>query len=169
MPLSLYEASIPVFTRALRNLSAILDKGRAFADEKGMPHSELLEARLFEDMAPLTAQIQRCSDTAKGAAWRIGQIDNVAMPDTETSFDDLQKRIADTIAMLESVPAANFEGREDAEIILSTGQADIPFTGRTYVLGFALPNFFFHVSIAYALLRSKGVPLGKMDYLGGLK
>jgi hypothetical protein len=169
MPPSLYEASIPVFVRALHNLSTILDKGRAFADEKGMPHAELLEARLIADMAPLTAQIQRCSDTAKGTAWRIGQVPNIAMPDTETSFDDLQKRIADTIAMLEAVPAASFEGREDAEIILQTPQAEIPFTGRSYVLGFALPNFFFHVTTAYALLRSKGVPLGKIDYLGGLK
>jgi hypothetical protein len=169
MPLSLYEASIPVFVRGLRNLSAILDKGRAFADEKGIPHSELLEARLIEDMAPLTAQIQRCSDTAKGVAWRVGQVANVAMPDTELSFDDLQKRIADTVAILEAVPAANFEGREDAEIILQTPQADIPFTGRSYVLGFALPNFFFHVTTAYALLRAEAVPLAKSDYLGGLK
>jgi uncharacterized protein len=166
MSVSLYDASVPVFIRALGNLSAILEKGKAFADEKGIPHSELLEARLFEDMAPLVTQIQRASDTAKFLAVRVGQVENVAMEDKEASFDDLQARIAATIAFLEKVPANSMDGREDAEVVLTTPNGSLLFTGKTYVLGFAVPNFFFHMTTAYGLLRNKGVPVGKMDYLG---
>jgi hypothetical protein len=169
MALSLYESSIPIFSRAFANLSAILDKGRAFADEKGIPHGELLDARLIADMAPLTAQIQRCSDTAKGVAVRVGQIPNVAMEDKEASFDELQDRIARTVALLDSVPSDSMDGREDAQIMLPTSGGEVPFVARNYVLGFAVPNFFFHVTTAYALLRMKGVPIGKMDYLGAIR
>ncbi|MDB5738541.1 MAG: hypothetical protein JWO65_2209 [Sphingomonas bacterium] len=167
MPISLYDASVPAFIRSLTALSVILEKGRAFADEKGIPHATLLEARLIEDMAPLTAQIQRASDSAKGTAVRVGQVENVAMADDETSFDDLQARIAKTIAFLNTVPANSMDGREDAEVILTTPNGSMPFTGQSYVLGFALPNFYFHVTTAYGLLRRAGVPLGKLDYLGG--
>jgi hypothetical protein len=169
MALSFYDASIPLFIRGFDNLSAILEKSRAYADEKGIAHSELLEARLIADMAPLTAQIQRCSDTAKGAAVRVGQVDNIAMPDTETSFDELQARIAATVAFLKAVPAGNFDGREEATVALPTPNGEIPFRAQDYVLGFALPNFFFHLTTAYALLRMKGVPIGKLDYLGGIR
>jgi hypothetical protein len=166
MSLSLYDISVPVFIRALENLSQILEKGRTHANEKDLPHATLLEARLFEDMAPLTAQIQRASDTAKGAAVRVGQVANVAMEDSETSFDELQARIAATIAFLEAVPSDSMDGREEAEVILNTPKGAMVFTGKSYVLGFAVPNFFFHVTTAYALLRHQGVPVGKMDYLG---
>lgn len=166
MSLSLYDVSVPVFLRAFGNLSEILKTGRAFADEKGMPHAELLEARLFPDMAPFTAQIQRASDTAKFTAMRVGQVENVAMEDNETSFDDLQARIAATVAFLKAVPAHSMDGREEADVVLKTGQGAMTFTARDYVLGFAIPNFYFHVTTAYALLRHKGVPLGKMDYIG---
>jgi hypothetical protein len=167
MTISLYDASIPVFLRGLRNLSAILEKGRQFADEKGLPHSDLTEARLIEDMSPLTAQIQRASDSAKFVAVRVGQVENVSMEDKEVSFDDLQARIAATIAFLEAVPASAMSGREEAEVILKTPNRSMTFTGQSYILHFALPNFFFHVTTAYALLRQKGVPIGKMDFLGG--
>lgn len=167
MSLSLYEVSVPVFIRALENLSAQLEKGRAFADERGIAHGELLDARLYEDMAPLTAQIQRASDTSKGMAVRVGQLDNVAMADDEDSFDALQQRIARTIAFLRAVPAEALNGREDAEVPLTVRGTMLNFTGRSYVLSFALPNFFFHVTTAYALLRHKGVPIGKLDFLGG--
>jgi len=169
MALSLYDASIPLFIRAFGNLSAILEKGRAFADEKGMPLGELLEARLIEDMAPLTAQVQRCSDTAKGVAVRVGQVPTIAMADTETTFEELQARIAATVEFLKTVPAASFDGREEATVTLPTPNGDIPFVAKDYVLGFALPNFFFHLTTAYALLRMKGVPVGKLDYLGGIR
>ncbi|KXF79483.1 hypothetical protein ATN84_01990 [Paramesorhizobium deserti] len=166
MSLSLYDVSVPVFLRAFANLTEILEKGRAFADEKAMPHAELLEARLFPDMAPLTAQIQRASDTAKFVPVRVGGVENVAMEDDEASFDDLQARIAKTVAFLKAVPADAMDGREAAEVELRTGQGAKTFTARDYVLGFAIPNFFFHVTTAYALLRHKGVPIGKMDYIG---
>jgi hypothetical protein len=166
MSLSLYDVSVPVFIRTFGNLSAFLEKGRDFADEKGMPHAELLEARLFPDMAPFTAQIQRASDAAKFTAARVGQLEPVAMPDTETSFDELQARIATTVAFLKSVPANSMDGRDAAEIVLKTQNHTMTFPARDYVLSFALPNFFFHVTTAYALLRHKGVPLGKLDFLG---
>jgi uncharacterized protein len=168
MSLSLYDVSIPVFIRTLENVSKFLEKGRTFADEKRMPHPELLDARLYEDMAPLTSQIQRASDAAKFTAARIGQFDAPKQEDNETSFDELQTRIAATIAFLKTIPADSMDGREDAEVVLPTPSRSITFRGKAYVLDFAIPNFFFHVTTAYALLRMKGVPVGKLDYLGGI-
>ncbi|MDQ8756973.1 DUF1993 domain-containing protein [Sphingosinicella sp. LHD-64] len=166
MPLSLYDVTIPVFIRSFGNLSAILDKGRAFADAEGLPHGELLEARLIADMHPLTSQVQRASDSSKFVAVRVAQVEAPAMEADETSFDDLQARIARTVDFLKSVPAGSMDGREDAEVELRTPNTHLTFTARDYVLGFALPNFFFHVTTAYDILRHKGVPLGKMDFIG---
>ena len=166
MSLSLYDVTVPVFIRAFANLSAILEKGRAFADENKIPHSELLEARLYPDMAPLTGQIQRASNSSKFVAVRVGQIDNVPMADTEASFDELQARIAATVALLKSISANAMDGREEATVVLKAGSTERTFTAREYVLAFALPNFFFHITTAYDILRHKGVPLGKLDYLG---
>ncbi|MEO4001675.1 DUF1993 domain-containing protein [Mesorhizobium sp. CAU 1732] len=166
MPLSLYDISIPVFIRGFGNLSRNLDKGRAFADERGVAHSQLLEARLFEDMTPLTAQIQRASDTARFAATRVGLVEAAGMPDEETSFDDLQERIRATVAYLKTVPADSMDGREAAEVVVTTRAGSVSFTAKDYLLDFALPNFFFHATTAYDILRHKGVPLGKMDFLG---
>ncbi|MGN6622087.1 MAG: DUF1993 domain-containing protein [Sphingomonas sp.] len=163
---SLYDATIPAFLRGFATLGAIIDKARAYAREQGMDEAELTGARLIEDMAPFTAQVQRCSDTAKGVAVRIGQIEGVAMPDEEVTFDDLKARIDKTVAFLKSVPRESFDGRDHAEVILTTPSGDIPFTAETYALGFAMPNFYFHLTTAYALLRMKGVPIGKLDYLG---
>ena len=166
MSLSLYDISIPVFLRAFQNLSEILKKGEAFADENGLPHSELLQARLISDMAPLTAQIQRVSDTAKFVAVRLGGIDNVPMEDNEETFADLHARIGKTVALLRALPSDAMDGKEEAEVVLKTRDSTATFTGRDYLLQFAIPNFFFHMTTAYALLRHKGVPIGKMDYLG---
>ncbi|PHY13871.1 hypothetical protein CSW58_02950 [Caulobacter sp. B11] len=169
MATAFYDLTVPVLLRALRNLSAILEKGRVHAEAQGLAPDVLLQARLFEDMAPLTSQVQRVSDAAKGALVRIGQVANVAMDDTETTFEQLQARIAATIAFVEAVPREAVDGREDAEIILQIPNAgSLTFTGRDYVLGFVLPNVFFHVTTAYAILRHNGVPLGKRDYLGGI-
>ncbi len=168
MSLSLYDASIPVFIRALESMSKFLEKARAFADQNAIPHATLLEARLYEDMAPLTSQIQFASDTAKFTAARMGQLDAPKMADNEATFDELQARIAATIAFLKTVPTDSMDGREDAEIILPTPNRSITFRGKAYVLEFAIPNFFFHVTTAYALLRMKGVPVGKLDYLGAI-
>ena len=167
MPISLYDVTIPVLVQGLRNLSAVLEKGCAFADAQGLDHQTLLGARLAADMLPLTGQVQRASDTAKGLAVRLGQVPNVAMEDNETTFDALQARIAATIAFVEAVPREAIDGREEASIVLKLPSGDISFTGQSYVLTFAIPNFFFHVTMAYALLRQQGVPIGKRDYLGG--
>jgi hypothetical protein len=163
---SLYDITIPVFIRGFDTLSAIIEKGRDHARDQGWDESELTEARLIADMAPLTAQVQRCSDTAKGLAVRIGQVETVAMADEEVTLDDLQARIAKTVQFLRAVPRAAFEGRDEAEVVLPTPSGDIPFTATTYAVGFAIPNFYFHLTTAYALLRMKGVPIGKLDFLG---
>jgi hypothetical protein len=167
MPLSLYDASIPPFIRALRNMAFHLDRGRAHADEKGIPHEELTGARLIADMHPLTAQVQRASDTAKFVAARVGGLTAPAMADTEQTFDELQARIKATIDFLETVPADAFDGKEDNEVVLKFGPRSLTFTARDYVQKFALPNFYFHATTAYAILRHKGVPLGKIDFIAG--
>ncbi|WP_336968188.1 DUF1993 domain-containing protein [Sphingobium aromaticiconvertens] len=166
MATELYDLTIPVLVRALHILSAILEKGAAHAEAQGIDPATLTQARLAADMAPLIKQVQFVSDTAKGAAIRIGGLDPVPMADTESSFPELQDRIARTIAFLESVPREKIDGHEDAEVILQTPGGALTFTGRSYALGFVLPNLFFHVTTAYALLRQAGVPLGKLDYLG---
>lgn len=168
MATELYDLTVPVLLRGFKAMAAFLEKARAHADEHGIAHDELLTARLYDDMAPLTGQIQRASDTAKFAASRLSGIQPPAMPDTEASFDDLQARIAATVAFLESVPRERIDGREDADVELKTPSFSVHFKGRGYLLGFALPNFYFHVTTAYGILRHRGVPLGKMDYIGGM-
>jgi hypothetical protein len=167
MATELYDLTIPVFLRGFASMAAFLDKGRAHADAAGISHAELLETRLFEDMKPLPYQVQRASDAAKFVAVRLGQVETVPMEDDEASFADLQDRIARTVAFLQTVPAAAINGREDAEIVIKLPNRSFEMRGIDYVLGFAIPNFYFHMTTAYALLRHKGVPLGKMDFLGG--
>ncbi|WP_191059691.1 DUF1993 domain-containing protein [Geminicoccus harenae] len=167
MSLSIYEASVPVFIHGMRNLQAILAKAEAHAGDRGDPPSVLIEARLAPDMFPLNQQVQRVSDTAKGAAARLAGQEVPSFPDTETTFPELQERLAKTIAYLESVPAEQVEAGERREIVLRPRGGELHFDGKTYLLSFALPNFFFHVTTAYAILREQGVPIGKMDYLGG--
>jgi hypothetical protein len=166
MSTPLYDLSVPVFIRGLTNLSALLAKAEAHAAGEGKPAEVYLEARLFPDMAALASQVQRASDGTRFFVARIGQLDNPPMEDKETSFAELQARIAATIAYLEAAPRGAIDGREDADIELKTPRATMQFKGLSYLLDFALPNFFFHVTTAYALLRHQGVPIGKMDFLG---
>ncbi|HEX4693157.1 DUF1993 domain-containing protein [Sphingomonas sp.] len=168
MATDLHTLTAPVFIRALTNLDKILDKGRAFAADKGSDEQELLDARLIGDMGNLISQIQRASDSAKGCMVRLGGAENVVMEDNEASFDDLKARIARTIDFVKSVPADAINGKEDAEVVLTFPNGELKFDGRSYVLGFVHPNFYFHVTTAYALLRMKGVPIGKIDFLGGV-
>lgn len=168
MATDLHALTAPVFVRALTNLDKILDKGRAFAAEKGMDEQELLDARLIGDMGNLISQIQRASDSAKGCMVRLGGVDNVVMADEEATFDDLKARIAKTIEFVKSVPAEAIDGKEDAEVVLKFPNGEFKFGGRDYLLGFVHPNFYFHVTTAYAILRMKGVQIGKMDFLGGI-
>ena len=168
MATELYDITIPVFIRGFGALAKFLDKGRIYADEHNLPDEALLGARLYEDMAPLTSQVQRASDAAKFAAARLAQIEGPPMPDTEASFDELQARIAATVAFLETIDPKAVNGREDADITIKTPNKSFEMKGRAYALNFALPNFYFHATTAYAILRAKGVPVGKMDFLGGI-
>jgi len=165
MSTSLYDLTIPPAIRALNVLSSLLDKGRAYGAAQGIADDELLNARLAPDMFTLIGQVQRASDTCKGAVMRLAQTPPVPMPDEEASFDDLKARIARTIELLEAAPREAIDGREEASIILQAGPREIPFTGLSYVQGFVLPNLYFHVTAAYAILRMKGAPIGKLDYL----
>ena len=168
MPFTIYDAAIPPMIRSLENLSKIMDKAVAQAKAEDKPLSSLLEARLAPDMHPFTRQIQIASDSAKGAAARLSGVEAPAMPDTETTFPELQQRIAKTIDFLKSISASKLAGAEDREIVMKFPQGEMKFTGRDYLTGFALPNFLFHVTTAYDLLRHKGITIGKMDFLGGV-
>lgn len=166
MQLHLYDITVPPLIRGLRILDSLLDRGRAYADSAGIAHEDMLNARLIDDMMTLTQQVQRASDTSKLAAVRLGDIPNVPMADEETRFDQLKARIAATIAFLQDVPTDAINGNADKEITLTTGSNQRQFPARDYALQFALPNFFFHLTTAYDILRHKGVPVGKRDYLG---
>lgn len=166
MALSMYDVSVPVFIRALTNLSAILDKGAAHAKAQGTDAAELIQTRLIADMDPLPAQVQRASDSAKGCVARLAGIEIPSFPDDETTFPELQERIAKTIGFLKSIRPDQLEGSETRTVELKLRQGPITFDGKSYLLGFALPNFYFHVTTAYDILRHKGVQIGKMDFLG---
>lgn len=168
MSISLYDATVPVFLRGLDTLDAILAKGRAFADSEGMGLTSLLEARLAPDMLTLVGQVQRASDTAKFAAVRVGGVENQSFADEEESFEDLLDRIERTRAFLKAVPRETMDSRAGQAISVNIGRTPMTLLAEEYVLKFALPNFYFHVTTAYDILRHEGVPLGKMDYIGGL-
>ncbi len=166
MTFSAYDITIPVFRRGFANLSAVLAKGLAHAEAAGIDPAEFVEARLVADMDPLRSQVQRASDTAKNCAARLAGIAPPSFPDEERSFGELEARVGRTVAFLDGMEAAAFDGAEDRPVVLRTRAGEAHFAGRDYVLQHALPNFFFHVTTAYAILRHKGVAIGKRDYLG---
>ena len=151
MSLSMYQASVPPFLQMLGSLTAILDKAEAFAAARKIEPSVLLNTRLTPDMFPLVRQVQLAADFAKGGAGRIAGVELPKFPDTETSFAELKARI---------------DGSEGREITIPIGGQPHKFTGQNYLVGFALPNFYFHHTTAYAILRQCGVEIGKRDYLG---
>lgn len=167
MSLSLYDASIPVYLQMLNNLSHFLSKAETYAAEEGVQLSTLAQASLGHGMAPLTRQIQFASDAAKSGAARLAGIDAPPMADTETSFPELKDRVAKTIAFVQSIKPGQVNGRETAPVILTFPGRTMEFTGQSFLLTFSLPNFFFHVTTTYGILRGQGVPLGKMDFLAG--
>src|SRR5271170_5251370 len=166
MSLSMYQASIPTFIHGLNNLSAILTKAAAYAEAKKIDPSVLVGARLAPDMFPLSRQIQIATDGVKGGAARLAGIDVPSYADTETTFDELQVRIAKTIAFLQSVSAKQIDGSEERDITLKVGGKEMNFKGQAYLLGFVIPNFYFHTTTAYAILRHNGLDIGKKDFLG---
>lgn len=167
MALSLYDASIPGYVLMLKNLAALLDKAEAHAKATGVDPATYLEARVTEDMAPLTRQIQMASDAAKGGAARLAGVAPPSMPDTETTWAEVKARIAKTLEFVSSIKPEQMEGDDDRIVELPTPGRTLTFTARDFLLRFSLPNFHFHVVTAYGLLRGQGVPLGKMDYLAG--
>ncbi len=165
MSLSMYQASIPVLIRHLGILGDILAKGAADAEARKIDPSVYVNARLAPDMLPLARQVQIASDISKGAGARLAGMEAPSFADTETSFDELQERIKKTIAFLNGIKPAQIDGSEEKAIALTVGGNALKFTGQQYLLGFALPNLYFHVTTVYAILRHNGVPLGKRDYL----
>ncbi|SAK63641.1 PF09351 domain protein [Caballeronia calidae] len=169
MSLTMYRASIPVFIRGLEVCADLLKKGAAFADEKGLAHADVINARLAPDMLPLAAQIQRASDTAKLSAARLSGVEAPRFEDDEDSFPALQARIEKTIAFLKSIDKSALAGCETRTVTLKFPDFSPSFSGDDYLFGFGLPNFYFHVVTTHDILRHLGAPIGKRDYLGPLK
>lgn len=167
MTLSMYSASVPVFRQMLGGLSDVLAKAEAHAQEKKIDSVVLLQTRLFPDMFPLTRQVQIASDFAKGVSARLANAEMPAFEDNEQTFAELQTRIAKTRAFIDGLDAAAFAGSEQRDIVLRPGTPkERKLDGHTYLLGYGLPQFFFHVTTVYALLRHNGVEVGKRDYMG---
>lgn len=166
MSLSMFHASIPVFIRQLASLSAILKKAEAHAEARKVEPSVFINARLAPDMFPLSRQVQSATDSAKGCGARLAGAEVPSYADTETTFPELQARITKTVAFLQSLGPELIDGSEERTIVLKLRGKEVSFTGRNYLLNFALPNFFFHVVTAYDIVRHNGVEIGKSDYLG---
>jgi hypothetical protein len=162
----MYQASTPMFVRQLTALTAILKTAAAFAEARKIDPSVLLNARLAPDQFPLTRQVQIATDGAKGGIARLAGLDAPSYPDDETTFEQLEARLAKTIAFLQSVTADQVDGSEDRPIHVKLRSGELNFTGQDFLLHFVIPNFFFHVTTAYAILRHNGVEIGKRDYLG---
>lgn len=167
MNLSMYAASVPAFTRMFGNMLYWLDQAQAYAEERQFDTANFLGLRLAPDMLPFTRQIQIASDGAKGCVARLAGIEVPRWEDNEASFDDLRVRIRRSIDFVKSVPAVQLDGSEAREIVLPVHQGEpLRLTGQAFLTHYVLPNFYFHATTAYALLRHAGVKLGKRDYLG---
>jgi uncharacterized protein len=166
MSLSMYDASAPVFIHMLKNLATILNKAEAFAEARKIEPSVLVNDRLAPDMFPLSRQIQIATDAAKGCVARLAGLEIPSYPDTETTLAELQERIAKTIAFIAGVDAAAMEGSEDRTYTIKLRSGELTLNGRELLLNMANPNFYFHITTAYLILRHNGVEIGKPDYLG---
>jgi hypothetical protein len=169
MSISMHSASVPVFARMLNNLLQWLDKAEAHAAAKKFDPNVLLTARLAPDMLPFTKQIQIASDAAKFCIARLAGVEAPKFDDTETTLAELRERVKKTIDYVQSVPAAQINGSDDRDIVVPRRDGSITLKGEVYLKHFAMPNFFFHVTTTYALLRHNGVDLGKSDFLGSFK
>ena len=167
MAMSMYEASVPVFLRALSNLRSVLQLGEAFAKERGIAPEVMLQQRLIADMLPLVRQVQIATDMAKNGTARLAGVDPLPFPDDETDFAGLYARIDRCLDYLRSFTAQQVDGSEAREVVFTTrASGELRFQGQDYLRYFVLPNLFFHCSIAYAIFREAGASLGKLDYLG---
>ncbi|MFZ4743127.1 MAG: DUF1993 domain-containing protein [Betaproteobacteria bacterium] len=166
MSLSMYQASVPRFVNALKNLLHILEKAQAHAEAKKIDPLILASSRLYPDMLPLTKQVQIASDTCKGLVSRLAGVDIPSYEDTEKTLVDLQARVTKTMAYVESFTPAQIDGTEDKDIVVKRGEKETHYKGMQFLLGHAIPNVYFHITTTYNILRHNGVEIGKSDYLG---
>jgi len=168
MTVSMFSASVPVYTQFLTSLSNVLKKGAAFAEAKKIDPSVLINARIAPDMFALARQVQIATDHAKGSLARLAGVEPPKFEDTEATFEELEARIQKTLAYVKTFKPEQIDGTEGKEIVLTFGTQKFPFNGQTYLIQFALPNFYFHATMAYAILRENGVEVGKRDFMGGV-
>jgi hypothetical protein len=168
MSLSMYQASVPAFLQMLNNLSAILDKAEAYAGNRKVDPEILINYRLAPDMLPFVRQIQIAADLAKGAVARLAGVEVPKHDDTEKTFADLKARIAKTVAFVQSFKPDEIDGSEIRDISLTLGEHTMSFKGQPYLVHFVLPNFYFHCTTAYDILRHCGVELGKRNFIGAI-
>ena len=166
MPITMHSASVPVFVRQLDNLLVWLDKAEAHAAAKKFDPAVLLAARLAPDMLPFMKQVQIACDSAKFCVARLAGVDAPSFDDSEASFAELRERVGKTVAFMRSVSAAQVDGSEEKDVVIPRRNGSMTMKGEAYLQHYATPNFYFHVTTAYALLRHNGVELGKMDFLG---
>lgn len=168
MTISMYQASVPAFQHTLKALDAILDKAVANAAARKIDPAVLVAARLAPDMYPLSRQVQIATDHAKGCPARLAGVAVPSFEDTEKTFPELKARIAKTLDFIGGLKAEQIDGSETRDITLKLGPRELHFKGQEYLLSVAQPNFYFHVTMAFAILRHNGVPIGKLDFLGGV-
>ena len=166
MSITMYQTTVPVLVRALTNLSGVLAKGAAHAKDRNIAEDVLLNTRITPDMFPLIRQVQIATDMAKGAVYRLAGEEAPKMEDNETTFEQLHARIESVIGMLKSFKPEQIDGSEGRDVVLKLRSGDMHFKGQAYLLGFVLPNVYFHITTAYAILRGVGVVLGKTDFIG---
>lgn len=166
MTISMYQASVPRFVSILGNLSNILDKAQVHVEARKLDAATLTTYRLFPDMLPMTAQVQIACDTAKGVVARLAGVEIPAYEDNEKTLADLKARIARTIAFIQTLAPRQIDGTEDKEIVIKRRDKETRYKGMQFLLGHAIPNFYFHVTTTYNILRHNGIEIGKRDYLG---
>lgn len=165
MSITMYQASVPAFQKHLNALDAILDKTAAYAAQRKIEPAALLNARLYPDMFDMKRQVQVACDFAKAAGARLAGLEVPSFADTETTIPELKERIAKTLRFLETIKPEQMEGSEERVLTIKVGPNEMTFTGRDYLLHFALPNFYFHCATAYGILRHNGLEIGKRDFM----
>lgn len=168
MPISTYQASVPPVIQMLKSISAVLDKAAAHCEARKIDPAVLVAYRLAPDMIPLSGQIQIMTDQAKGAISRLAGVEIPSYADTETTIPELQARIAKTLAYVQSFKPEQFDGAEDRDVTMKIGGGEMKFKGSQYLFHFFFPNFYFHATTAYDILRHCGVTIGKRDFIGGI-
>lgn len=166
MTISMYQASVPRFVNILGNFSNILDKTQTHIDAKKLSDASLTAFRLFPDMLPMATQVQIACDTAKGVVARLAGVDIPAFEDNEKTIAELKARVAKTIAFIQTITPEQIDGTEDKAIVTKRGEKETHYKGMQFLLGHAIPNFYFHITTTYAMLRHNGVEIGKRDFLG---